>query len=48
LLKVTQAILASLLDKDETSLQSAHARFLALGLGLLYLGEQALPYTTKD
>jgi len=46
--EVTQAILAALLDKDETSLQSSHARFLALGLGLLYLGKQEVADVTLE
>lgn len=46
--EVTQTILASLLDKDETSLQASHARFLALGLGLLYLGMEAFSFYFID
>ena len=36
---VTSTILQTLIDWPETSLNDTYARFLALGLGLTYLGE---------
>jgi len=39
---ITQSILATMMERDESSLNVSHARFLCLGLGLLYLGKQAL------
>lgn len=38
---ISQAIIQTLLEKDETSLGNAYTRFLILGLGLLYLGKQS-------
>ncbi len=37
---VTEALIAVLLSKSKDDLASPHARFIALGLGLLYLGKQ--------
>jgi len=36
---VTSTILQTLIDWPETSLNDTYAKFLALGLGLTYLGE---------
>lgn len=35
---ITGTMLGVLMESDETRLKSTHARFLSLGLGLLYLG----------
>jgi 26S proteasome regulatory subunit N1 len=35
---ITQTIMQALLERDEASLNVSHARFLCLGLGLVYLG----------
>eukprot|EP01113_Clastostelium_recurvatum_P033314 TRINITY_DN438_c0_g1_i4.p1 TRINITY_DN438_c0_g1~~TRINITY_DN438_c0_g1_i4.p1 ORF type:complete len:922 (-),score=259.73 TRINITY_DN438_c0_g1_i4:160-2925(-) len=37
---ITQGIMTCLMERTETDLASAHARFLVLGLSLLYLGKQ--------
>jgi len=38
---VTEQIITVLMEKEEKDLDSPHAKFLVLGLGLLYLGRQA-------
>lgn len=41
--EVTSTILQTLMEKSETELKDTYARFLALGLGLTYLGEYFPP-----
>lgn len=38
--QVTSTILQTMMERDETMLKDPHARFMALGLGLLYLSKQ--------
>jgi 26S proteasome regulatory subunit N1 len=45
---VAQAIMQTLLEKDETALNGPYARFLMLGLGLLYLGKQGAADLTLE
>lgn len=37
--EVSSTIIQTLMEKSETDLKDTYARFLALGLGLCYLGE---------
>ena len=43
---VVQAILQTLTERSETELGSCYARFFALGIGLVFLGQQDLVQTT--
>ena len=46
---VTSTILQALLEKTETELKDTHAIYLALGLGLTYLGAMlSLPLMTQS
>jgi len=38
---ITEEIINALIEKDEKDLATPHAKFLVLGLGLIYLGRQA-------
>jgi 26S proteasome regulatory subunit N1 len=42
--KVVSAILTCLVEKSEADLKDAFAKFLALGLGITYLGRVCLVY----
>jgi len=46
--EITSAVLAVLMEKDETSLNQTHTRYVALALGLLYLGRQQLSEITIE
>jgi len=45
---ISQAIIQTLLERDETALGNAYTRFLILGLGLLYLGKQSAADLTLE
>lgn len=38
--QITDSICAAFMERDEASLNVSHSRFLALGIGLLYLGKK--------
>lgn len=46
--EITQSIVTALMERDEASLNVTQSRFLCLGLGLLYLGKQALADVTIE
>eukprot|EP01111_Echinosteliopsis_oligospora_P005169 TRINITY_DN1836_c0_g1_i1.p1 TRINITY_DN1836_c0_g1~~TRINITY_DN1836_c0_g1_i1.p1 ORF type:complete len:486 (-),score=153.80 TRINITY_DN1836_c0_g1_i1:22-1479(-) len=46
--EIAQAIMTVLIEKDETTLTSPYARFLYLGLGLLFLGKQGAADLTLE
>jgi len=45
---ITQTLMQLLMERDEASLNSTHARYICLGLGLLYLGKQAVADVTLE
>jgi len=46
--EITQTACATLMERDETNLNSTYARFLCLGLGLLYLARQETAEVTIE
>ncbi|PRP87199.1 26S proteasome non-ATPase regulatory subunit 2-like [Planoprotostelium fungivorum] len=46
--EITNSLLAVLMERDEASLNQTHSRFVALALGLLYLGRQQLSEVTLE
>jgi len=45
---ITGALLSILMEKDAAALSVTHSRYLALGLGLLYLGKQEMADVTLE
>eukprot|EP01118_Nematostelium_gracile_P000182 TRINITY_DN1017_c0_g1_i1.p1 TRINITY_DN1017_c0_g1~~TRINITY_DN1017_c0_g1_i1.p1 ORF type:complete len:876 (+),score=310.73 TRINITY_DN1017_c0_g1_i1:43-2670(+) len=45
---ITQSIMQALMERDEASLSNTHSRFMALGLGLAYLGKQDMADVTLE
>jgi len=46
--EITASLCATFMERDEASLNVSHSRFLALGLGLLYLGKQEAAEATIE
>lgn len=46
--QITESICQTLMERDEASLNISNARFLCLGLGLLYLGRQEIAEVTME
>jgi 26S proteasome regulatory subunit N1 len=44
---ITGSIVQVFFERDDTALSSTYARFLCLGLGLLYLGTAPIPLPTS-
>jgi len=45
---ITNSVLAVLMERDEAALNQTHTRYVALALGLLYLGRQQLSEITME
>lgn len=45
---ITSTILQTMMERDETALKDTHAKFMVLGLALLYLGKQEAADATLE